>query len=137
MSRRDGAEAAGTRSDISQADRLLAKRLADIDHLRDIALENGNERQLEQADKLEALPRQQHAQRTSGEKLRANEILRPSRDEGTDSDADSEDEGVVTVASEREAPARRIDKARGKGRGLLSFGFLRRMFGRSQSRATE
>jgi hypothetical protein len=32
--------------------------------MRDIALENGNERQMEQADRLEALARRQHQQRT-------------------------------------------------------------------------
>ncbi len=47
----------------SLADRLLVKRLAQIDHMRDIALENGNERQLEQADKLEQLARWQFEHR--------------------------------------------------------------------------
>jgi hypothetical protein len=56
-------EATG-RFDLSRADRILAKRLADIDHLRDKALENGNVKLLEQADKLEEIARGQYARRT-------------------------------------------------------------------------
>lgn len=51
------------RFDLSRADRILAKRLADIDHLRDKALENGNVKLLEQADKLEEIARGQYARR--------------------------------------------------------------------------
>jgi hypothetical protein len=42
----------------------LANRLANIDHLRDVALRNGNVQLLEQADRLEAHARQQHLWRT-------------------------------------------------------------------------
>lgn len=61
---------------MTQADRLLAKRLADIDHLRDQALRNGNVRLLEQADRLEALARQQYDRRVNGTKLNAPAIFR-------------------------------------------------------------
>jgi hypothetical protein len=50
---------------IARADRILAKRLADIDHLRDIALENGNLKLLDRADTLEELARKQHVERLS------------------------------------------------------------------------
>jgi len=49
--------------DLSRADRLLAKRLADIDHMRDIALRNGNTKLLDKADKLEQLARWQFGRR--------------------------------------------------------------------------
>lgn len=51
---------------LTQAERLLAKRLASIDHLRDIALRNGNTRLLEQCDHLEAIARAQYDRRTAG-----------------------------------------------------------------------
>lgn len=54
----------GERNGTSTPDSLLANRLASIDHMRDIALKNGNERMLDQADKLEALARQQYQRRT-------------------------------------------------------------------------
>jgi hypothetical protein len=53
-----------TREGISRADWLLAIRLASIDHMRDEALVNGNERMLDQADKLEARARLQYEHRT-------------------------------------------------------------------------
>jgi hypothetical protein len=49
------------------ADRFLAQRLAQIDYLRDRALENGNERLLETADHLEELARRQYERRTPDE----------------------------------------------------------------------
>jgi hypothetical protein len=52
------------------ADRWLSDRLANIDHLRDVALRNGNTQLLEQADQLEAHARQQHL-------WRAGQIDRP------------------------------------------------------------
>lgn len=51
---------------LTQAERLLAKRLASIDHLRDVALRNGNTRLLEQCDHLEAIARAQYDRRTAG-----------------------------------------------------------------------
>jgi hypothetical protein len=51
---------------LTQAERLLAKRLASIDHLRDIALRNGNTRLLEQCDHLEVIARAQYDRRTAG-----------------------------------------------------------------------
>jgi hypothetical protein len=51
---------------LTQAERLLAKRLASIDHVRDIALRNGNTRLLEQCDHLEAIARAQYDRRTAG-----------------------------------------------------------------------
>ncbi|MEX0716560.1 MAG: hypothetical protein WD066_08235 [Planctomycetaceae bacterium] len=56
----------GNRLALTEADRLLALRLAQIDRLRDRALDNGNERLLEQADQLEQLARWQHAGRIEG-----------------------------------------------------------------------
>jgi hypothetical protein len=53
---------------LSRADRLLAHRLAQIDRMRDAALENDDESLLHQADKLEALARAQYTQRTTGER---------------------------------------------------------------------
>lgn len=75
--RRDVRTVGQDRMPLSNADKRLAKRLADIDHLRDVAVENGNERLLQQTDRLEELARQQHAQATTGEKLRANELFSP------------------------------------------------------------
>ena len=46
-------------TELSAAQRLFVRRLAQIDQMRDIALANGNERQLEQADHLEQLARWQ------------------------------------------------------------------------------
>ena len=46
-----------------QADLVLARRLADIDRLRDVALANGNENLLLRADQLEQQARLQHDQR--------------------------------------------------------------------------
>lgn len=65
-----GARLGGTRSPwersgVSQADWLLANRLASIRHMRDVAERNGNERLREQADKLEELARRQYVCRTS------------------------------------------------------------------------
>jgi hypothetical protein len=53
--------------DLPLADRRLAQRLAEIDHLRDRALLNGNERLLETADRLEELARRQYENRTPEE----------------------------------------------------------------------
>lgn len=50
---------ARARADVSLAERQLTRRLAQIDKMRDIALENGNETQLKQADRLEQLARWQ------------------------------------------------------------------------------
>jgi hypothetical protein len=55
---------AAGRFDLTRADRILAKRLADIDHLRDVALKNGNLKLLDQADKLEQVARTQYERRT-------------------------------------------------------------------------
>jgi len=49
--------------DLTRADRIFAKRLADIDHLRDIALKNGNLKLLDRADKLEEIARSQYTRR--------------------------------------------------------------------------
>lgn len=51
------------RANASPAHRLLVRRLAQIDKMRDTALANGNERQLEQADRLEQLARWQFENR--------------------------------------------------------------------------
>jgi hypothetical protein len=58
-----GTGAPWERSGMTRADWLLTKRLASIDHMRDIAVKNGNERQLQQADQLETVARQQHERR--------------------------------------------------------------------------
>lgn len=54
-----GAGAPWDRSGVSRADWLLANRLAAINHMREVAQRNGNERMLDQADKLEAIARRQ------------------------------------------------------------------------------
>lgn len=54
---------AAQRRDLSSADRLLALRLAQIDHLRDIALRNGDAELMQQADMLEELARAQYDRR--------------------------------------------------------------------------
>jgi hypothetical protein len=53
-----------TRTGMTQAEWLLAKRLASLDHMRDIAAKNGNERMLDRADTLEALAKRQYDRRT-------------------------------------------------------------------------
>ena len=68
-----------TRLAATKADRLLAQRLAAIDRLRDIGLRNGNVRQLEQADRLEQLARQQFERRTNGTKMNVPLIFRRQR----------------------------------------------------------
>ncbi len=50
----------------TQAERLLAKRLAQIDRLREKYLETGNSQLLNQADQLEKLARQQYEFRLDG-----------------------------------------------------------------------
>lgn len=50
----------------TQADRLLAKRLEQIDRLREQYLTTGDNQLLEQADKLERLAREQHQFRLEG-----------------------------------------------------------------------
>ncbi|MCA9068798.1 MAG: hypothetical protein KDA84_07745, partial [Planctomycetaceae bacterium] len=68
----------------SPAQRLLIRRLAQIDKMRDTALANGNERQLEQADRMEQLARWQFENRFAA---RANnpfaEVDAQSMTEGT------------------------------------------------------
>jgi len=69
----------------SIAEGILAKRLAEIDRLRDIALKNDNVRLLEQADKLEQLARQQYQLHVEGTKLDAPSNFRrinPEADSG-------------------------------------------------------
>lgn len=68
------------REGLSRADWLLANRLASIDHMRDKALENGNERMLGQADKLEAQARLQYEHRTGefAENASASQSSAPS-----------------------------------------------------------
>ena len=51
----------------SQADSFLTRRLAQIDRMRDNALETGDTELLREADRLEVLARAQHTQRTTGE----------------------------------------------------------------------
>lgn len=63
--RADGLAARGIRSERpSQGlpDRILATRLAQIDRLRDMALEKGNGELLQQADNMERLARERHEQ---------------------------------------------------------------------------
>lgn len=50
---------------VTLADSWLTGRLANIDHLRDVALRNGNVQLLQQADQLEAHARQQYLWRTA------------------------------------------------------------------------
>ncbi len=51
---------------LTNADRLLAHRLAQADRMRDEALETGNDQLLERADKIDQLARWQHAGRLEG-----------------------------------------------------------------------
>jgi hypothetical protein len=77
---------------------------------------------------LEELARQQFENRTTGERLRANEIFRPmSREEATT--RPSREDGV-----ELPVTANRTRSDRGRRRGLFSFNFLRRAF-RGRTRA--
>ena len=74
---------------LSRADRLLAHRLAQIDRMRDQAIENDDEELLRQADKLEILARAQYTQRTTGEQtvgtaMRTFNADRPVGDDTTD-----------------------------------------------------
>uniref|UniRef100_A0A7C2P163 Uncharacterized protein n=1 Tax=Schlesneria paludicola TaxID=360056 RepID=A0A7C2P163_9PLAN len=58
-----GTGAPWDRSGQSRADWLLAQRLSVIDHVRNVATKNGNDRLKQQADRLEDLARDQHARR--------------------------------------------------------------------------
>lgn len=53
--------------DLSRADRLLAHRLAQIERMRDRAVEADDDELLRQADRLEVIARAQYSQRTDGE----------------------------------------------------------------------
>ncbi len=75
---------------LSRAERLLAQRLAKIDHLRDIALANGNTQLLAKADELEELARRQFLMRTQGQKLDWGNYKRHSH-EGDDSTPPTDD----------------------------------------------
>jgi len=77
---------ARTRANISNAERLLVMRLAQIDKMRDNALASGNERQLEQADHLEQLARWQFENRGSA---RANNPFAAAVQTETESSVDA------------------------------------------------
>jgi hypothetical protein len=69
---------------LTHADRMLAQRLAQIDAMRDRAVDAGNERLLEQADHLEQLARWQHAGRLAGRLGRAEyEVQADGEGEGS------------------------------------------------------
>jgi hypothetical protein len=78
---------------LTQAERHLAIRLAQIDKMRDRAVETGDEQLLLQADRLEALARAQYSQRVDGETtvgatMRAfNEDVRTGRREAGQPDS--------------------------------------------------
>lgn len=72
------------RGSARHAERLLSKRLAAIDHLRDVALENGNVELLARADTLEELARRQFQMRTEGTKLDWGHYQRMPSDPSTD-----------------------------------------------------
>lgn len=74
---------------LTRSERLLAKRLAQIEKLRDIALKNGNVRLMEQADRLEKLARQQHDRRVNGTPMHVPEIFRRDRPADTDGSGDA------------------------------------------------
>lgn len=126
--RRDQFSGVRNRPTAPQADRLLAKRLADIDHLRDVAVENGNERLLEQADRLEELARRQFEYRTTGEKIRANEIFKPMPREEASSLPRPDDDVEPPDETDQRITATRTLRARGKLGRLFSFDSLRRAF---------
>lgn len=75
-------DAAG-RFDLTRADRILVKRLADIDHLRDVALKNGNLKLLDQADQLEAIARTQYERRTGTTPIPEPQPEPPANEPGT------------------------------------------------------
>jgi len=69
------------RFDPTRAERILAKRLADIDHLRDVAIQNGNTQLLDRADQLEVIARRQFAWRTGGGETPSDEpVIDPLAD---------------------------------------------------------
>jgi len=80
-----------TQFDLSRADRLLAHRLAQIERMRDRAVETDDDELLSTADRLEVIARAQYSQRTGGETSVGvavktfNESLRDGRD-STDDD---------------------------------------------------
>lgn len=106
----------------TKAEYLLNKRLARIDRLRDIALENGNDNLLERADTLEALARRQYDRRI--------ELI----------SAEEQAENENRPESRRIAPGRFTSKqarAGGRAYGELTSEEarkLRREFGRTTSR---
>ena len=63
----------------TQAERLLAKRLAQIDGLRERYLETGNSKLLDQADQLEQLARRQYEFRLDGRDPLPNGGFNPSQ----------------------------------------------------------
>ena len=76
---------------IARADALLALRLASIDHLRDVALANGNTALLEKADALEVIARRQFDRRTNPTPPPAEEPA-PTPDTEVTTDAELEAE---------------------------------------------
>jgi len=126
--RQDVVNASQNRMSTSDADRHLAKRLADIDHMRDVAIENGNERQLQQADQLEQLARQQYEQRTTDEKLRANEVFSPDRGESRGVAPNPPREIASGNSTARERSANKPPQTESKHRQFFSLDRFKRMF---------
>ena len=52
---------------LTNSDKILAQRLAQIDQMRDKAVESGNDQSLDQADRLELLARMQYSERIGAE----------------------------------------------------------------------
>ncbi|MGC1273788.1 MAG: hypothetical protein WBC44_08785 [Planctomycetaceae bacterium] len=84
---------------LSQADAHLARRLAQIDRMRDRAVELGDEALLQQADKLEVLARAQHTQRTTGEHT-VGSAMRTFNEEGNGDETATEPTGTEPADSE-------------------------------------
>lgn len=64
---RDRRDRNGGNFDPERGDRILARRLAQIDRMRDDALIDDNTELLDKADRLEAIARAQHARRVDGD----------------------------------------------------------------------
>lgn len=123
---------------MKKAELLLKKRLANIDHLRDIAVENGNTQMLERADKLEELAQQQYDRRiakltTEGPAETDNSQEAPETPEGTMAETDVETEETTLGRST-------VRKARKNRRGFGQLTAeearkLRKAFGQAKSQS--
>lgn len=107
--RTDGLAARGTRPQRpaqGSPDRILATRLAQIDRLRDTALEKGNDELLQQADNMERLAREQHERRLTAGVRRANRPDENRRESG-EAAGDNANSGFGRLTATAAAEGRR------------------------------